>query len=226
MKKGIAVILTLSMAVIALTCGSLSVFAASTVEKVVAEDFNSASDCKFLAPGDTNADGKVSADDLVALRQLLLSDMKDNSYTAVYKVNGNSAKYSDINGDGLVNVKDLVRQKKNSAKNFVFVDNGRMMLNGNSAFKGAFTSVLGTGTVYEISITYKSDSPIKVKLADLGEEIIFELKSSLSQVTKTFETPITIEDAENIEFQIIGVATIDKISVTRANMDNDLVDNW
>lgn len=226
MKKGIALILTFIMAVITLVCGSLSVCAASTVEKVIAEDFSSASDCKFLAPGDTNADGKVSADDLVVVRQLLLSDMKDNSYTAVYKANGNSVKYSDVNGDGLVNVKDLVRQKKNSAKNFVFVDNGIMLLNGNSAFKGAFTSVLGTGTSYEISITYKSELPIKIKMADLGEEIVFEAKSSLSQVTKTFETPITIDNAENIDFQIIGVATIDKISVTRANMDNDLVDNW
>ena len=224
MKKGKMLILALCFSIIALIYGSLGVTAASSY--AIAEDFAADSDCEFLVPGDMNADGKVGADDLVMLKQLLLSNTKDSAYTEVYKTNGKTAKYSDINGDDFVDIKDLVRQKKNSAKNFAFVDDGVMSLNGNSAFNGAFNSALGTGAVYEISITYKSDSPITVKMADLEKEIVFDAKATASKVTKTFETPVTIADTEGIEFQIIGVASIENISVNRANMDNDLVDNW
>ena len=194
---------------------------------VIDEDFSSKSDCEFLAPGDLNADGKVDAEDLVMLRQLLLSDLDDNSYIAVYKANGDTAKYSDVNGDGFVDIKDLVRLKKNLAENFEFVANGIMSLNGNGVFTGKFTSALEAGETYEISLTYKSESPITIKLADLNEEIVFDVVSKVSTVTKTFETPINIKDTEDIEFQIIGVGSVDNILVTKVvNGDNDMVDDW
>jgi len=196
------------------------------VVNVIEEGFESESDCRFLAPGDINADGKVNADDLVILRQLLLNNTKDSSYDAVYEANGEIARYSDINGDGFVNLKDLVRMKKNLADNFVFVSNGAMSLNGNSSYKGAFTSLLAEDATYEISLTYKSDSPIIVKIADLSEEIVFDAVDDVSTVTKTFETPSTITDTEGIDFRIIGVASVESISVTRINMDNDMVDDW
>lgn len=226
MKKRIVVILALCLSITALMCGSLSVSASSYVVNVIAEDLSSESDCNFLAPGDMDADGEVGADDLVILRQLLLTHIRDNAYTAVYKANGEKAKYSDINGDEFVDIKDLVRIKKNSVKNFLFVNNGVMSLNGNSAFKGEFTSVLDEDTVYEVCLTYKSDSPIKIKIADLDEEVVFDSVSKVSTVAKTIETPSTITDAKGIDFQIIGVASIESISVTRGNIDNDLVDNW
>lgn len=223
MKKGIAVILALCLVVITLMCGSLSVCAASYV---IAEDFANASDCKFLAPGDMDADGTVVADDLVMLKQLLLSKKGGNSYNDVYKANGETAKYSDINGDGFVNIIDLVRQKKNSAKNSTFITDSVMVLNGNSAFTGAFTSVLGANAVYDIGLTYKSDSPVIIKISDLDEEIVFDAASKTTTVVKSFETSANITNASGIDFQIIGVASIDDISVVRVNLDNDLADNW
>lgn len=223
MKKRIAVILALSLSIVTLMCGSLSVSAASYV---IEEDFLSVSDCEFLAPGDMDADGQVVADDLVLLKQLLLNPKKSNIYTDVYKEIGEASKYSDINGDGFINVIDLVRQKKNLAENSAFVSGGVMSLNGNSAYKGDFTSSLSANAVYDISITYKSDSPIKVKMADLEKEFVFEASQNTKTVVKTFETPSVINDAQGIDFQIIGVVSIDDISVVRVNLDNDLADNW
>lgn len=182
---------------------------------VIDENFDSQSDCKFLAPGDINADGKIGADDLVILRKLLLNSIKDNSYTAVYEANGEAAKYADINGDGFVDVKDIVRLKKNLAQTNSFVDSGVMSLNGNSSFTGIFTPILSAGAVYEVSLTYKSNAPTTIKLADLGEEIVFDATSRVSTVTKTFEVPVTVTDTKCIDFQIIGVASIENISVTR-----------
>ena len=182
---------------------------------VVSEDFASDSDCSFLAPGDMNGDGKVSAEDLVILKQLLINNENGNSYSSVYEANGEIAKYSDVNGDGFVDIKDLVRQKKNAAESFVFIDKGAMVLNGNSSFKGAFTSVLDKGAVYEISLTYKSEAPIMVKIADLNEEIVFEAKNSVSTVTKTFKTGATVNDKNGIDLQLIGVASIEKITVSK-----------
>ena len=187
---------------------------------LIAEDFDTASQCKFLSPGDMNADGEVSADDLVILKRLLLSNAKDNSYTAMYEANGETAKYSDVNGDGFVNIKDLVRQKKNLANNSAFVADGVMSLNGNSAFTGVFTSVLDEGAVYEVSLTYKSDSPVTVKIRDLDKEIVFGAVSKVTTSTKTFQVPTNVIDTKGIEFQIIGMASVENISVTKVDVDN------
>jgi len=202
------------------------VTAAEYVENVVSEDFTSA--CKFLAPGDMDADGSVNAEDAVALRKLLLSNSGDKTYDAVFAAKGSEAKYSDINGDSLVDIKDLVRQKKNLTENFVFVENGAMSLNGNSSYKGDFISVLGSGAEYEISYTYKSDSDLLVKINGLSEKIVYENEAATDSttVTKTFKTPLTLTETDGIELQIIGVGSVENISVTRINMDNDLVENW
>lgn len=189
------------------------------------EDFESASDCSFLAPGDMNADGKVNTDDLVLLKRLLLTNITDSTYTSVYRERGEAAKYSDVNGDGFVNVKDLVRMKKNLAENAVFVADGVMALNGNTAFTGAFTSYLAKDSYYEVSLTYKSDSPVIVKIGDLGKEIVFEASPELSTVTKTFKVSENVTDTDGIEFQIIGVASVDKVSVAKVSKENEPIED-
>lgn len=228
MKKSVRKLISLGLAAAFSVIGMLSVSATEYVEKVVAEDFTTASACEFIAPGDLNADGSVNADDSVSLRKLLLSNLEDKSYDAVYASKGAEAKYSDINGDKNVDIKDLVRQKKNLTENFVFIEDGAMSLNGNSAYIGEFISVLGSGAEYEISYTYKSDSSIKVMINGLSEEIVYENEaaSDSTTVTNTFKTPLTLAEANGIELQIIGVGLVENISVTRINMDNDLVENW
>ena len=226
MRKRKAVTLALFLLIFTFICGSLNICAESNSSFVIEEDFAAQSDCIFLAPGDMDADGKANTDDLVIFKQLLLSNKTDTSYTAVYNSNGENAKYSDINGDGFVNVKDLVCMKKNLAENFVFVHDGVMSLNGNSALNGIFNSALSKDASYAVSLTYKSDYPVRVKMADLGVEFVFEPSSTVSTLTKTFKTPAAIGETKGIQFQVIGVATIDEISVIRVNMDNDIADNW
>lgn len=230
MKKTLSIILAFCM-LAGLASGSLGVFAetapVSDPHKVLAEDFASETDCKFLAPGDMDAGGKVNAEDLAQLRQLLLSDIKNSSYADVYATLGKTAKYSDVNGDELVDIRDLIRLKKNIANSNEFIANGVMSLNGNSAFKGAFTGSLCENAEYEIKLIYRSDAQVTVKLADLNEKIFFEAASEPStEVRKTFTTPESITDADNIDFQIIGIADIEYISVTRIGVDNDVVFPW
>ena len=103
-----------------------------------------------------------------------------------------------------------------------------MSLNGNSSYKGEFISVLGTGAEYEVSYTYKSNSDLLVKINGLSEEIVYENEPAADSttVTKTFKTPLNLTETDGIEFQIIGVGSVENISVTRINMDNELVENW
>ena len=216
MKRVVKKIISLSLATAFCIICTLSVSATQYVEKVVNEDFSLKSECLFLAPGDLDADGSANADDMVSLRKMFLND--------------NSAKsiYSDVNGDEMVDARDLVRLKKNIANNFEFIDNGVMLLNGNSAYKGDFISVMGTGAEYELEYTYKSNSPIKVKINGLGEEITYESDASADYitVTQTFKTPLKITKSNDIELQIIGVGSIKNFKVTRINMDNEHVENW
>ena len=227
MKKISARLIVMYLVLTLLTCSMLNVSATTYVKNVVS-DFTTADDCSFLAPGDLNADGRVDSVDSVELRKLLLKGNDDTSYVAVYAANEESAKYSDINGDSFVNLKDLVRQKKNMVEDFKFITDGEMALNGNSAYNGEFISVLGTGASYEISYSYKSDAPVKIKINGLGDEIVYEdaAAAEMTAVTHTFKTPLSIGEVSGIELQIIGVGTVKDFTVTRINMDNELVENW
>jgi len=228
MKKSATRLAVVCLAVAFSMCSALGVSAENYVANVVDDDFSSATECEFLAPGDLNGDGSVNAIDSVELRKLMLSDLDDKSYDAVYASEGDTAKYSDVNGDDNVDIKDLVRQKKELAENFVLVSNGAMSLNGNSAYSGEFISVMGTGATYEISYSYESEASIKIIINGLGDEIIYEndAVSELTSVTYTLKTPLSIDDVTGIELQIIGVGTVEDFSVTRINMDNELVESW
>ena len=227
MKKIAARLVVLCLVLTLLICSTLSVSATTYVKNVVS-DFTTAADCDFLAPGDLNADGKVDAADSVKLRQLLISDLGDGSYNTVFAAKGEVSKYSDTNGDDFVNLKDLLRQKKNLAENFEFISDEAMSINGNSAYNGEFISVLGTGASYKISYSYKSDTPVKVRINGLGEQIVYEdaAATKITSVIHTFKTPLSIDETAGIELQIIGVATVKDFTVTRINMDNELVENW
>lgn len=227
MKSKTIKIAAMCLALIALLSGVLSVSATSYVVDVLSEDF-AAAECEFLAPGDLNADKSLDAADAVSLRKILIEDETDGTYAAVYTANAD-AKYADVNGDDSVNILDLVRQKKNTAADFEIVDTeqGAMVLNGNSAYAGDLFSVMGTGADYKVSFSYKSDSPVKVKINSMGEEIVIEkaAASDWTTVEETVKTPLAF--AENgIELQIIGEGLVNDISLSRTNMDNDYSENW
>lgn len=203
------------MAISFMLCGVVNVSAAEYVKDVVSEDYASLEKSSFLAPGDFNADGKVSAVDIAQLRVFFLKGTEEPMN-------------SDVNGDGYVDLRDIVRQKKNSVNIPEFISEGAMQLNGNSVYSGEFLSLLGTGATYEISYSYKSETPIKVVINGLGDEIVYESEVALDivSVTHTFKTPLSITDLSDVELQIIGSGTIEDFSITRVNMDNELVENW
>lgn len=226
MKKIVRNLVVFGLITVFSVVSALSAAATEYVENVISEDFTAA--CDFLAPGDMDANGVINSTDSVSLRKLLLNNRVDKTYDELYASTGEQAMYSDVNGDSFVDIRDLVRQKKNLATNLEFIENGAMQLNGNSSYNGEFISVLGSGAEYEISYTYKSESKLLIKINGLSEQIIYENDPSADSVTvtKTFKTPLTITGTDGIEFQIIGVGTIEDISVTRINMDNELVNKW
>lgn len=201
----------------------MSVSATNYVVDVLSEDFESA--VEFLAPGDLNADKALDASDVVALRKLLIEDETDGSYTAVFGANAD-AKYSDVNGDAAVNVKDLVRQKKVAASDYSVTADGALVLNGNSAYTGDLFADMGTGAQYKISFKYKATGVIKVKINAMGETI--EVRKAAASNWKTAEATFTtpLEFAEGIDLQVIGVGSIDDLVITRINMDNEYSENW
>ena len=210
-------LLKVNIVVVLVVCLFFNVFNVSAVKYVenIVNDYEIASDCKFLPPGDLDANGIVNALDNVKMRKILLEKSYDK-------------KYSDVNGDNFTNLKDLVRQKKNACSNFDFLSNNVINLNGCSSYTGEFISLLGEGASYKISYKYKSETPIKVVINGLGNEIIYEsqISSELKEVSYTLKTPFTITGTSDVELKIIGVGVIDDFTIIRANMDNILIEDW
>lgn len=221
-------IAVLGMALALLISGAVNVSAAKYVATVVEEDFASAAASKFVAPGDMNADGSLNADDASTLRKQLISAQGTGSYDAVVSAKGEASKYSDINGDGIVDIRDLVRQKKNTVANRQFISGGTMTVNGNCAYGGDFLSAMGTGATYVVSYAYKSDAPIKVVISGMGEDVVYEnaASSTLTTVTEILKTPLAFDANGGVELKIVGTGTVDNFVVTRINMDNELSENW
>ena len=174
----------------------------------VDEDFSSSAQCKFLEPGDMNANGSVNASDLAQLCQVLLCDTQNM--------------YSDVNGDLQVDILDLIRAKKNSLHDFL--NDGSMNLNGNSIYNGDFIASLRSGVTYQIRCKYKSTSAVTVRISGLGTEKVFTLASTNGEwatVTNNFNTPLTIANHTGIELQVIGTALVDDFEVKQLNTDNE-----
>ena len=224
MNKNIIRILCASIALTLILNGIFTVSAKTYVTNIISGNFESADECKFLIPGDINADGYVNALDMTELKKMIMNGTGNASYQSFYSSFGKSAKYSDVNGDGLVDIRDLVRQKKNTVLNVNFIEDGTMQLNGNSAFNGDFISQLGTGASYKITYSYKSNQPVKIKLNGMGDTVTFEdaVAQEYTTVTHTFKTPLSFGNYDGIELQIIGVAKIKNFSVLRTDMDNEL----
>lgn len=173
----------------------------------VNESFNSAK-TEFLTPGDIDADGKLNADDLIQTKKFLLTNQSNT--------------YADANGDGDFDILDLIRSKKNTFD--MFVENGVMNLNGKSIFKGEFVSKLNTGVSYQLNCKYKSDSDVLVKIRGIGEDKEITLSSTSGaylDFTNEFTTPFVINGTEEIELEVIGIATIDTFEVKQLNADNE-----
>lgn len=200
--------------ILILSCSNVSVFATEYHENVIAEDFSSNS-TDFLIPGDMDSNGVFNASDLSFLRKQLLEDEEKSIY-------------SDVNGDGYIDARDIVRQKKNLVEIISFVHDGKMILNGKTVYNGDVLSKLGSGASYQISCSYTSETPITIKVSGLKEEIVCvgEVAENTTTYTHSFKTPLNLADISDVSVCIIGTGNIEDFEITRVNMDNELVENW
>ena len=187
----------------------------------------------FIPAGDLNADGSVNANDLVVLKRVLLGTKKQ-SYKEVYTEIGVDAKYSDANGDYEVDIRDLIRAKKNAAKSFINATGGKngtagMNVYGNVAFSGTLSKKLEKDRYYQVSFDYKSDDVLKITVNGISNQIYaFESEAAADWATKTYliGTAENFDDISDIEVQICGNGAVDNITITPCTVDNDLADSW
>lgn len=229
MKKVLIGMITMFVIAAVTVC---SVFCVSAADSAVEFDFENGSE-GFIAPGDLNADGSVGAEDLVILRKILLNTEKA-TYNDVYTEIGADAKFSDANGDGWVNIIDLVRAKKSATK--IFIESGvghngsaGMNIYGNVAFSGRLDDMLEADKYYKISFDYKAGSALKLTVNGISNQIYtFDAEASADWATKTYliATAETFVSTSDIEMQICGSSVVDNIKITPCTIDNDLSDIW
>lgn len=221
--KGIAVFTVVALLVI---CTVFSASAAKYVRDVVDCDFEGTSGA-FLAPGDYDGNGAIEQADHNSLKGLILDIADEVDYSSVYAKN-TEAIYSDVNGDGIIDIRDLVLQDENKSADFIA--DGAMVLNGNSAYKEKVLSNMGTGAEYKITYTYSANADIKVKFNGLDGLLADSTKTDTDDstgavtVTRSIKTPLSIEKGNGIELQLVGEGEVTAFSVTRVNMDNEIAD--
>ena len=221
--KGIVVFAVIALLVVG---SMLGVSAAKYLRDVVDCDFESTGGA-FLAPGDYDGNGTIEEADHNSLKSLILDTNGEDAYSSVY-AKDTDAIYSDVNGDGIIDIRDLVLQDENKGADFV--TGGAMVLNGNSAYKDELFSNMGTGAEYKIVYTYKSDASVEVKLNGLDGLLADSTETATDggtgdvTVTRSIKTPLSFEKGNGIELQLVGEGEITDFSVTRVNMDNEIAD--
>lgn len=221
--KGLALVMLICVFAV---CAVFGASAAKYQRDVVVCDFESTSGA-FLAPGDYDGNGVIEDIDHTALKALILDVDEQNAYNTVYAANKDTI-YSDANGDGVIDIRDLVLQDEN--KEIDLVNGGALVLNGKSAYSDKVLAVMGTGAEYKIVYTYSADSSISVNINGLDGLLADSTKTDTDDnagtvtVTRNIRTPLTIEKSDGIELELIGEGEITEFSVTRVNMDNELAD--
>lgn len=197
MKSKALKILAICLALVFVFSAVLGVSAAKYVANVVATSKDYVS---FVQPGDLNADKAINTADAKALKGLILQDKADT--------------YSDVNGDAVTNICDLVLQ---DAQPETFVDGNTINLNGKSVYNTDIASVLNTGAKYKITFTATGDVTVKINgINDINGAAI-----TTDTTDYVFKTPLTISDAANAELQIIGEGEVSNFKLVRVDMDND-----
>lgn len=205
-------------------CTVFNTSAAKYIQNVIDYDFAETSGA-FLAPGDYDGNGKIEETDAASLRKAILTSEIDNTYDTVFEKDSDAV-YSDVNGDGTVDIRDLVLQDEN--KSAKLVADGVMILNGNSAYGDGLFENLGTGAEYQIKYSYNEGDNVVVRLNGLDnllkDETNSQTEADVVTVTRNIKTPFTIDEQTGIELQIIGEGEIKDFSFTRINMDNVIAD--
>lgn len=223
MKKIAKILTAVMICTVLCFAGLINSSAEKYTKNVVSCNFEN-SDCEFLKPGDYDADGTIDNEDFAAFKSLILKIGTDTDYASVFSDN-NDAVYSDANGDGVIDIRDLVLSSENESADFI--SNGSLKLNGNSAYGGEFLKKLGTGAQYRIKYSYNEDDNVTVKINGINmleDDTVSTTSENIVTVSRTVKTPLTINDVSGIALQLVGEGEITEFSVTRINMDNEIAD--
>ena len=195
MKNKTLKILSLCLAFAVVLSCVLSVSAAKYATTVISksEDYVS-----FVQPGDIDANNKVDSSDSQALKDLLLADSSDT--------------YSDVNGDGLTNICDLVLQ---DLQPDTFLSGSKITLNGRSVYNKDITKVMTPGAKYKL--TYTKTGDITVKITGVKDYNGNNISDKTGE--NYFKTPTNLSGAK---LEIIGDGTIENLKIVRIDMDNDV----
>ena len=198
MKNKALKILSICLALAVVFSCVLSVSAAKYVTNVISksEDYVS-----FVQPGDMDANKKVDATDVQALKDLLLADSSDT--------------YSDVNGDGLTNICDLVLQ---DVQPDTFLSGSKITLKGKSVYGADITKVMTPGAKYKLTYTKTGDVTVKITgIKDYNGNAISDKTGE-----NYFKTPTNLSGAK---LEIVGDGTIENLKIVRVQMDNEYAVN-
>lgn len=207
MKGKVKRLLAIGFAFTLLATGSLSSAAAENT--VLSEKFTDP--VSFVAMGDLNCDGSLASSDLVMLRKILLGTSNEGS------------RYADSTTDNKVNLKDLVRLKKDIAalKKPAFIENGVLNLNGTAYYNGELVSLLKANTEYQISYNVESEKGITITVSGAKNgDAVYNSGTGSKYFSHILKTGDSLTVNSGLELSVSGVGKIDNIII------NEITDNW
>ena len=180
----------------------------AATDTILSVDFSKATDESLFRYrniiGDLDDDGNLSATDLTIHTKVLLDIIAETPG-------------SDVNGDGKVNIVDLVRLKKLTINGVpALVEDGAMVFNGTVSYKGEIVPLMTANTYYKVSFSYKTDSSFTVKLNGVSADSIIKNYSAESDMTEASFTVCADALSANTGLELLfeGKGTIDNLSIT------------
>lgn len=203
--KALCVIFVLLSVLTSVMFGGVVTDAAA--DSILSVDFSSADDealfkyCNIV--GDLDNDGQTAATDLTLLSKTLLGMLTET-------------KSHDVNKDGVVDIRDLIRLKKLVVKGVPsLVQDNAMVFDGTVSYTGEIVSLMTADTYYKVSFTYKTDSSFTVTLNGVAQNSVVKNYSLKSDMTEAgfivYADALTVNSGSELIFE--GKGTIDNISI-------------
>lgn len=207
MKGKVKRLLAASFAITLLASGTLN--SAAAENEVISVDFGNSR--SFAALGDLDVDGKLASSDLTLLRKILL------------KTSDEGEKYANVNGDEKINIRDLVRLKKDIAddKKPAAVVDGALELNGTAYYTDELVSLMKPNTEYQITYKVASENGIEISVKGAkADTVVYNSGKGTKTFSHILKTGETLTPDSGLELALSGVGTIDEITV------NEITDSW
>lgn len=201
----LCVVFALSLVLTSAVFGGIS--ANAETETVLSVDFSNPNDEDLFRyrnlAGDLDDDGAINATDLTVHKKVLLEISEETDLC-------------DVNGDGNIDILDLVRLKKLTVNGVpALVENNALEFDGTVSYKGAIVSQMTANTYYKISYSYKTDDTLTVRLNGVSANGIIKEHSAKSDMTDVEFVVLADSLNANTGLELIfeGSGTIDDLSI-------------